>query len=460
METPPTELMTLSSIPENSNSQRISWNSLLGLTVLGVAFFYVWILPLLLPRGDFLSGHYRLTDIYVGIPIGLAFISAIAVFAIRSKNKRLLAFRLTAISISATAGIYAFDIGYAFGVNGVWKADYWLDQAHIPRRYSVADAELGFVRKPQVSWNGYVEEIDRFVSYRTDENGFRNPLAVERADIVFIGDSLTEAAQVDDQYTFVRRVEKAYGSSVVNLGRGAYGPQQELIVLQRYGLAYRPRVVVWQIFEGNDLTDAHVFAEWKKNPNQSVVSFRDRYAENSLLAEIVPRVRRSTTVQPEVIWQHNDGTESRIPLRYGYDSQAPAKDSLGFAETTRAIESGYRLCQSREIKFVVVMVPTMVRVMEPFISFASEDDRTHYLPNGPENEKMSFSGKLAEFCSNLGCSFINTFDELRKAATVDNRNLYIPVDEHLDVRGHEVVAQTILQWLQNTSDASTNSEIK
>ena len=55
---------------------------------------------------------------------------------------------------------------------------------------------------------------------------------------------------------------------MINLARGAYGPQQELIVLKRYGLAYEPRFVVWQLFEGNDLVDAEAFAEWKKNPEQ------------------------------------------------------------------------------------------------------------------------------------------------------------------------------------------------
>ena len=59
----------------------------------------------------------------------------------------------------------------------------------------------------------------------------------EQADIVFIGDSFTEAASVAEEDTFVRRVAKASGLKAVNLGRGAYGPQQELIVLKRYGLA-------------------------------------------------------------------------------------------------------------------------------------------------------------------------------------------------------------------------------
>ena len=85
---------------------------------------------------------------------------------------------------------------------------------------------------------------------------------------------LPKRPQVDEGDTFVRRVAQSTGLSAVNLARGAYGPQQELIVLKRYGLAYKPRVVVWQLFEGNDLHDAEAFAEWKQNPQQVSTSLR------------------------------------------------------------------------------------------------------------------------------------------------------------------------------------------
>jgi hypothetical protein len=291
------------------------------------------------------------------------------------------------------------------------------------------------------------------VDYHTDENGFRNPVGINRADIVFIGDSLTEAAQVEEQDTFVRRVERITELSAVNLGRGAYGPQQELIVLKRYGLAYRPRVVVWQLFGGNDLADARVFAEWKKNPQAGVMPLRDRYTENSLLADWIPRVRHEPTNLTTVKFKHNDGSETPITLRYEYDPAAPSKNPVGFAETTQAIETGYRLCQTQGVKLVVVLVPSMVRVMKPYIVFDREEDRTRYLPN-VQSDIKDFSSSLAEFCSQLGCSFIDMSSALRKAAAVDNRNLYFPVDEHLDVSGHEVVAQAVVEELRSAGVAS------
>lgn len=440
--------MSSPEIAEESKTRFSAWQQGLALIILSIAFFYLWILPLFQPRGDFLWGYYGLKDIYVGIPVGLALICALLVLAAPRRFKRPLAIRLTSISISIVFTLFLCDVAYALVVNEVWRANFWLDQAHIARRYSTADPELGFIRKPFVSWRGYVAGVNRIVDYHTDENGFRNPVGTKRADVVFIGDSLTEAAQVEDRDTFVRRIEAISGRSAVNLGRGAYGPQQELIVLKRYGLAYRPRFVVWQLFEGNDLDDARVFDEWKRNPQSAVASLKDRYAENSLLAEWIPRLRRPLANHPTVKIKHNDGTESRIILRYEYDSDAPSKKPLGLTETTRAIETGYRLCQSQGVTLIVVFVPTMVRVMEPYISFDRSEDRARYLPNTGADVK-DLSSKIAEFCGQLGCSFIDAFSALRNAAAVDNRNLYVPMDEHLDVGGHEVVAREVVAHLRS-----------
>jgi len=169
-------------------------------------------------------------------------------------------------------------------------------------------------------------------------------------------------------------------------------------------------------------------------------------------------VRHPQYSLPAVKLQQSDGTERGITLRYEYDPDAPSKNPLGFAETTQAIEAGYRLCQSQGVKLVVVFVPTMVRVMEPYVTFDRAEDKIRYLPNNVGSEKNDFSGRMAEFCRKLGCPFIDTFTALRKAAAIDNRNLYIPVDEHLDIRGHELVAQTVAEWMR--SQAMVNHRVK
>ncbi|HKY41655.1 MAG TPA: hypothetical protein VJM50_01065 [Pyrinomonadaceae bacterium] len=433
----------------NSQSRRLKtwpWHSSIAGVLLAAAFVYVWIVPLFRPRGFFLWGHYRLKDIYLGIPIALAAICFLLVLLVPARYKRPVSLRLITFGIGLLVAFAICDAVYAFGIMGISKPNYWLDQAHISRRYSAADHELGFSRKPWVSWRGYVPELNRIVEYHTDENGFRNSTKHGQADIVFIGDSFTEAAQVEEGDTFVQRVAKASGLSAVNLASGAYGPQQELIVLKRYGLPYKPRFVVWQLFEGNDLTDAEAFAEWKKNPEQVIVPLKDRYLDNSLLHQMLTNTRSQEPAGPMATLFHHDGTSRRISLRYRYEPDQPLTMHTGMTETLTTIEAGQQLCQSRGIQLLVVVVPTMVRVMEPYITFSRFEDRREFFPERIPGDK-DFSDTVEEFCTQIGCGFVDSFEAMRDASRSDNRGLYIPTDEHLDTRGHEVMSKVIGDWI-------------
>lgn len=437
----------------------VSWRLWLGFGLLGAAFLYVLILPLLIPRGGFLWGHYRLKDIYLGIPLSLATPCAIAVLVAPRRFKRPLALRLTIICLSILATIFGFDAIYTARILSSPESGFWFDDGTFNRKYTAADSELGFVRKPNVAWSGYVPEVNKIVDYRADENGFRNDLGIKSADIVFIGDSFTEAGEIPQMETFARRVAAGSELSAVNLGRSGYGPQQELIVLRRYGLSYHPRVVVWELYEGNDLIDAQRFAEWRRDPQRRTVSLKDRYLINSLISEWFSRTRIADfSTSPRADLRHSDGTVKDFRLHEPYDPDQPDKIPEGWAETNQAIETGYRLCQAQDIKLIIVFVPTMIRVMEPYITFKQAADRAHYLPASVSGGTRNFGVRMAELCAKQGCSFIDSFTALRQAAEKDNRNLYIRNDVHLDLRGQEVLAQEILKHLRSQAIAHVINE--
>jgi hypothetical protein len=439
----------------NSHSRRTKswpWRSSIASILLAGAFIYIWIVPLFSPRGVYLWGHYRLKDVYVGIPILIASICVLIVVVAPARYRRSLSLRVTTVAIALLIALAICDAVYAFGVMGIGKPNYWLDQAHISRLYSAADPELGFVRKPSVSWRGYVPEVNRFVDYRTDKNGFRNSIELQKADIVFIGDSFTESATVAEEDTYARRVAHSTSLSAINLARGAYGPQQELIVLKRYGLSYEPRFVVWQLFEGNDLLDAEAFVEWKNNPEQLVLPLKARYLDNSLLQQVLASTRTQESVGPMATLSYHDGSSRRVSLRYRYEPHQPAIRQTGMTETLSAIQAGQQLCESRGIKLVVVVVPTMVRVMQPHINFKTFEERRDFYPERIPGDK-DFTETVEEFCSHVGCGFIDGYDALREASASDNRGLYIPSDEHLDVRGHEVVSKVISDWIQSKTNS-------
>jgi hypothetical protein len=81
------------------------------------------------------------------------------------------------------------------------------------------------------------------------------------------------------------------------------------------------------------------------------------------------------------------------------------------------------------------------------------------------SERVSASGvshttlqpALAEFCEQEGVPFLDAFSVLRRRAEMNNRKeVFIPLDEHLDVEGHDALAQAIVAWLRGRSIASSS----
>jgi hypothetical protein len=422
------------------------WGIVSALILLVVAFLYVIVLPILRPRGALLWGHYRLMDVYAGIPVILAALCTVVVLATPARLRRPVALRLTAVMLVVVPSVFVFDLVYTLTRPAFRQPDYWLDGGHISRAYSTADPELGFVRRPGTSWRRYVDERERSVSYRTDENGFRNAPGTKAADVVFIGDSFTEASWMPEEATFVGRVGAETGLRVVNLGRGAYGPQQELIVLQRFGLAYQPQLVVWQVFEGNDLTDAANFATWRADPRAPERPLKVRYWRNSALFRLFAETEaRGRSGEIEIAVDYHDGARHRTELRYRFvPDQADALPDA-FAETEQAITAGARLCESRGVRLAVVFLPTMVQVLEPFITFERAEDRERALPGGLVRSTGDFGSRLKAVCQKPACLYVDAFEALRARALVDNSRVFDrhDPDEHLDVDGHEVVARLI-----------------
>lgn len=408
---------------------------------------YCWAVPLIWPRGVFGWGHYRLVDVFGGFLLVVAALEVTVLLVCPGRLRRSLAFRMVPATFLIILVGTAADSIYTMGFRQAYAqrhTDVWFDG--VSHRDNLPDEELGFVRKPRLSWDGSPGRGMSPVRYATDENGFRNPPAQTRADVVFIGDSFTEAASVREEDTFVRQVANTTGLSVVNLGRGLYGPQQELIVLQRFGFSYHPRAVIWQVFEGNDLDDAQRFARWseKRDPGES---FALRYAKRSPLVRLVGLTQPSDFCSQPLSLP--DDTRGQVALDYRYDPGTPGQDPPGLEELLRAIHAGHTLCKEKDIPLLVVFVPIKVRVLEPFVAFESEAIRDRFLPGGRWTSPDDFGTRLGAYCQSIGCSYVDTLDALRAAADKDCRKVYhLGQDTHLDVTGHRAVSDPVTSWLR------------
>jgi hypothetical protein len=341
------------------------------------------------------------------------------------------------------AGFALFDL-----VAVVWTVRFreiWYFSQHYAKWANVADPELVWKHRPGLVWHGRKTPYCEPVDFRTDDNGFRNPRGISEADIVFIGDSVTEAGEVPEARTFVSETGKATGAQVLNLGVSGYGPQQELAVLKRYGLPRNPRLVVWQFTEWNDVIDAQTYAIRNDPSVPSGLTLKALYQGSSPLARLV-RTVLPPRLPNTVAFLGSDGRTDRQafwPYRHDHHKAHPR----GFTETRKAIAEAHALCRERGVGFVVLYVPSHVRVLWPALSFKNLAQRDRFCQGGRLDRDDDLGHAVAALCHGLGCPIIDLTPALRRRAAADNRQVYVANDPHLGPSGHDEARRVLVTWL-------------
>ena len=103
----------------------------------------------------------------------------------------------------------------------------------------------------------FCNESGQHEIYTADEYGFNNPRGSHRpasVEVALLGDSFTQGTCVPPEASLAGRVRAVFPDTL-NLGVSGSGPLSEFARFVEYAAPLRPRVVVWNWFEGNDLAD-------------------------------------------------------------------------------------------------------------------------------------------------------------------------------------------------------------
>jgi len=98
-------------------------------------------------------------------------------------------------------------------------------------------------------------ESGRNVLYRSDAHGFNNPEGSWRQrqiEVAALGDSFAHGYCVGPDDNFVALIRQRFPATL-NLGMAGNGPLLTLATLKEYLPTFKPSVVLWFYFEGNDL---------------------------------------------------------------------------------------------------------------------------------------------------------------------------------------------------------------
>jgi hypothetical protein len=300
------------------------------------------------------------------------------------------------------------------------------------------------------------------VSYSIDKHGFRSKHDPAGARVFALGDSFCFGQHADQDSVWVERLGRRIGQPVYNLGISATSPFQQYLLLKyllESSRLYRPKVVLWTLFEGNDLEDTY-----EPNRPREGMSTVGRALHGTIVETLaaLPGRLRSESVLGR-LWSGGLSLRKRIaagrrdPYRYGdlelvtplYHS---AKFGYKFFDPTytarltepeayfqthphrRALEETFRrmrgLSEKHGFEVVVVIAPTGSRLYgEYFEDFPRLSSTTHFI------------NLVVQLSRESGFRSLNLHPLLKPYA--ERELLYYRDDTHWNDRGHQVVADLV-----------------
>lgn len=130
------------------------------------------------------------------------------------------------------------------------------------------------------------------ILYQTTRDGFREfgDPNTKKTKVLFIGDSFTQAVEVDNSQTFYHHLQDSLDIEVFAYGQAGYGNLQQLMILQTFYDEIQPDFVVWQLCD-NDFIDNHYELEKVAGYN---VKLRRPYLRPSGQVEYLTPTSRAT----------------------------------------------------------------------------------------------------------------------------------------------------------------------
>ncbi len=282
------------------------------------------------------------------------------------------------------------------------------------------------------------------VDVRYDYQGFRNADDIKQADIVLIGDSFVEGPIVDYDDIISAHLSEFLGEQVINLGQIGYGPQQELAVLKRFALPAKPRVVVWVLYEGNDLTHDFIryresIKRWDEYIAQSH-GFRKRSFSRNLLQLIVRKTSPSDSKKEEDLSKScvlNIPGEYRGERMFFAFGGSPLSDS-DLTNANAALEfirKGRGICEKEKINFLLVSVPIKYRMYHDLCENGIDSTLAGWKPN-------DLIDRIGRWAQANEIEFLDLTPALRESAAKGELIFFLD-DGHWNGNGHRIGAEEI-----------------
>lgn len=364
---------------------------------------------------------------------------------------------------------------------------------HLPNRYNFLEVKrddggpLLRRRRPGYQYKARSRDQAEAKALVYDEAGFCNPEghAAEPMEIVAVGDSFTEC-NVPVEQSWPALLQTFSGRSTYNLGIGGIGPYEYVQILKQFGLQKHPRIVIMNIYEGNDLRDALRYWDHRNNKGGDAQVgelnsgrgnwlLRHSYVANvgqAVWREWLERALRSVTEVDPPFKQGLDAID-KDSLDFHYvlhleDGDVPFnlensdRDELRLALVMdqglldlevfdKAFETFARLAQDEGFLPVITYSPAAYTAYEDYVEFSDQ-------AFGPV--LVRYSARLRDYfrdvADRFGFQFFDLTPDLQaeidaQGSAQGERLLYLPYGVHFTPEGHRVVAKALARFLATLS---------
>ncbi len=323
---------------------------------------------------------------------------------------------------------------------------------------------------PDFEWIHLLDPADRESGAEEripqDANGFCNPpgkAARKHDDIQFIGDSFTWCWTVRADQTFSALLEEALGLTTYDLGFPGIGPYEYLEILKRFGLARSPRMVVMNVYEGNDFRDALRYWEGVEKYRAGTVGDGGSGGRSmGLFKRLLVSSYSLSFIKAAVESTAKRITGDRIDFHYRVEADGQtvpmnvANADRDEVKNARALEQGkvslsvwddafaayVKLAREQGFLPVVTYIPSAYTAYAASVRFA--DPQVGSLVKNLSRRQREYLAQLAE---RFDFTYIDLTPAIQRGVT-QGPLAYYPANVHLTRRGHELIANILRPQLE------------
>ena len=345
----------------------------------------------------------------------------------------------------------------------------FLPQINEHKKMFQYDSKLGWTFIPNKKGKIiFQDEIHHYVEINS--RGFRdNPVKKKQnthKKILVIGDSFVSNISVEKEEVFTEVIQnKLDDYEVLNFGVNGYGQVQEYLLLQDWQNEIQPDILIVMIYIRNDFTD-NTERKWLYSRPIST------WNENTQSINIEPTIQDKTN--DKLSWKLYQKSHLYNLLRRKFLSII-TNFSLGNPTENRLydfIPPELYLCHNEQSSSTNILHQTMQQLILKFSTHAKEKDipvvfvlapsifqvednqwmnlMTNERVNSKEYSRTLPNDRLMKFAKSKELNMIDLLPILR-TETKKGIPLYFPKEQHWSKEGNRVVANYLLNYLENDS---------